>query len=104
MAMNIKSMPLIHNDKVHKSLLKMSKCIHMNIKENIIEINDPEQKSIYVRTILDFIRMITDLCVEKDPEISKFFIDEASQYGKTRGTQTYIPIVVLLEFLKKESI
>ena len=46
--------------------------------------------------------MITELSTNRDPEISKFFIEEASQYGKCRGTQTYLPIQVLLEFLKKE--
>ena len=59
-------------------------------------------KNMYVRTVLEFINMISELSTNKDPEISKFFIEEASQYGKTRGTQTYLPIQVLLEFLKKE--
>ena len=43
-------------------------------------------KNMYVRTVLEFINMISELSTNKDPEISKFFIEEASQYGKTRGT------------------
>lgn len=104
LAKKIRNMPLIHNDKVHRSLLQMAKCIHGYIKNDIIEINDPEERSMYVRTILDFVRMITDLVLDRDPEICKFFIEEQSQLQKTYGTQTYIPIQIVLEFLKKENL
>jgi len=82
----------------------MAKCIHGYIKNDIIEVNDTEERSMYVRTILDFIEMITELVLDRDPEISKFFIEEQSQYSKTSGTQTYLPIQIILEFLKKESV
>ena len=104
LAKKIKNMPLIHNDKVHRSLLQMAKYIHGYIKNDIIEVNDTEERSMYVRTILDFIEMITELVLDRDPEISKFFIEEQSQYSKTSGTQTYLPIQIILEFLKKESV
>lgn len=95
-------MPIIHNDKVHRSLLQMCKCIHGYIKNDIIDINDPDEKSMYVRTIIDFMDMITQLVLNRDSDISKFFIEEQSQYGRNNGTQTYIPIMILLEILKKE--
>lgn len=80
----------------------MTKCINGYIVNDIIDINDADMKNSYVRAILDFTNMITELGTNRDPEISKFFIEEASQFGKCRGTQTYIPIMVLLEFIKKE--
>ena len=95
---------MIHNDKVHRSLLQVTKCMNGFIKNDIIEINDPEESSLYVRTILEYLHMVTQLGINKDSEIARFFIEEASQYGKSRGTQTYVPIYVLLEFLKKEQI
>ena len=98
----IKSMPIIHNDKVHRSLLQMTRCINGFIENDIIDVNDPEMMSTYVRAILEFSNMIAELGTNRDAEISRFFIEEASQYGKSRGTQTYIPVLVLLEFLKKE--
>lgn len=64
----------------------MSKCIHGYIKNDIIEINDQDERSMYVRTILDFVMMITDLVLDRDPEISRFFIEEQSQLQKTSGT------------------
>ena len=54
----------------------MAKCILGYIKNDIIEINDSEERSMYVRTILDFVEMITELVLDRDPEISKFFIEE----------------------------
>ena len=104
MAKQIRNMDIIYNDKVHKSLLQMSKCIHANIKNDIIEINDMDETSMYVRTILDFMNMITDLVLNRNTQISKFFIEEQSMLQKTHGTQTYIPIIIILEFLKKETL
>ena len=86
LATKIKSIPIIHNDKVHRSLLQMTRCIHGQIKNDICDINDHEMKNMYVRTVLEFTNMISELSTNKDAEISKFFIEEASQYGKTRGT------------------
>ena len=43
LAKKIKNMPLIHNDKVHRSLLQMTKCIHGYIKNDFIEINDADE-------------------------------------------------------------
>ena len=82
----IKSMPIIHNDKVHRSLIQMTKCINGFIENDIIDINDPEMMNTYVRAILEFSNMITELGTNRDPEISRFFIDEASHNGKSRGT------------------
>lgn len=48
-------------------------------------------------------QMITDLVINVDSEISKFFIEEAT-HGKNRGTMTYVPVNVLLEILRKEQI
>jgi hypothetical protein len=48
--------------------------------------------------------MITQMSINKDANMSKFFIEEATQSAKTRGTHTYVPISVLLEILKKEQI
>lgn len=48
--------------------------------------------------------MVTRLSLTHDPEVARFFIEEASQMGKFRGTQTYLPLTVLLEFLKKEKV
>lgn len=104
LANSIVSMPIIHSDKMHKSLLQLSKLILEDIKNDHIEVNDPRQVSEIVRAILEFFQMITKHSVEKNPEIAKFFIEEASTYGKSRGTQTYVPIQVLIEFLKKEQI
>ena len=78
LALGIKSMPIIHNDKMHKSLLKVNQLILSHIKENIIEINDPDQKDQKIRTILDFLKMLTDLSLDTNSDISKFFINEAS--------------------------
>ena len=104
LAKKIKNMPLIHNDKVHRSLLQMAKCIHGYIKNDFIEVNDADETNMQVRTCLDFIEMITYLVLDRDPEISKFFIEEQIQYQRSSGTQTYMPILIILEFLKKESI
>ena len=104
LATNIKSMPIIHNDRVHRSLLQLAKCIQHSIKNDIYDINDPDELNQYSRSILDFMRLITDLACNRDPETARFFIEEASQYGRARGTQTYVPLMVLIEYLKKESI
>ena len=48
--------------------------------------NDSEERSMYIRTILDFIEMITELVVDRDPEIARFFIEEQIQYQRTYGT------------------
>ena len=74
----IRSMPIIHNDKVHRSLLQITKCINGYIVNDIIDVNDQEMKDQHVRAILEFTNMITELGTNRDPEISKFFIEEAS--------------------------
>lgn len=48
--------------------------------------------------------MQTELSLNRNAEIAKFFIEEASQFGKSRGTQTYVPLQILLEILRKESV
>lgn len=76
LARKIRNMPLIHNDKVHRSLLQMSKFIHAQIKNDVIEINDPDERNMNIRTILDFVIMLTDLALDRDAEISRLFIEE----------------------------
>lgn len=39
---NIKSTPIIHNDKMHKSLLQVNRLIRDKMKNDMIEVNDPE--------------------------------------------------------------
>lgn len=39
----IKSTPIIHNDKMHKSLLQVNKLIKGYIQNDMIDINDPDQ-------------------------------------------------------------
>lgn len=73
-------------DKVHKSLFQICKCIHSYIREDFIDINDPEADNNKVKIILSFLETITNLSINKDQEISKFFIEESTQYGKFRGT------------------
>lgn len=102
--LEIRSMPIIHNDKMHKSLIQMTKFINQYLANDIIEVNDPHECNLRIRVILDFLQMITDLSLERSPEIAKFFIEEASSFGKSRGTQTYVPIQIILQFLKKEQI
>ena len=79
-------MPIIHNNKMHKSLLQMTKYIHGYIKNDIRNVNDPDQMCQYIRTILEFIHMVTELGINVDPEMAKFFIEEASCFGKSRLT------------------
>jgi len=42
LAQGIRSMPIIHNDKMHKSLLQVNKLILSYIKNDMVEVNDPE--------------------------------------------------------------
>jgi hypothetical protein len=74
------------------------------IKNDNIDVNDPDERNISLRSILDFLHMVTRLSLTHDPEVARFFIEETSQMGKFRGTQTYLPLTVLLEFLKKEKV
>ncbi len=60
LATKIKSIPLIHNDKVHRSLFKVCKCIHSYIKEDIFDINDAEGNSKKIDCIFSFLEMITN--------------------------------------------
>lgn len=46
--------------------------------------------------------MVTHLSLTHDPEVARFFIEETSQFGKFKGTQTYLPLTLLLEIFKKE--
>jgi hypothetical protein len=64
----------------------MTKFIHGYIKNDIKNVNDPEQICSYVRTILEFLNLVTELGLNVDPEMAKFFIEEASVFGKSRGT------------------
>jgi hypothetical protein len=82
----IKSMPIIHNNNMHKSLLQMNRFIFGYLASDIIEINDPDEMNLSLRVILDFLKIITHLGLDVNPEISKFFIEEASNFGKSRGT------------------
>jgi len=101
LASHIQSMPIIHNDKMHKSLLQVNKLILSYIKNDMLDINDPDSLNEQVRTILDFMKMLTHLSLDRNAEIAKFFIEEASQYARSRGTQTYVTQQILLEFFKK---
>jgi hypothetical protein len=77
-------------------LLQICKFFTSHIKNEIIDVNEDEDNlfgSIYVRTILDFVNMITLKALNEDKEIIKFFFDER-----------YLPIILLLEFLKREKI
>ena len=50
------------------------------IQNDMIDINERanDLNSIaYIRSILDFIEMITDLSLNVDPEISKFFLEDS---------------------------
>lgn len=69
----------------------------------------------YLPTILDYVEMITQITINRDKEITKFFIEENSKYvpkwkqnvyaeTNSTGTQTYVPLIVLLEILKREKI
>ena len=53
--LEIKSMPIIHNDKMHKSLIQMTKFINQYLSNDIIEVNDPQECNLRVRVILDFL-------------------------------------------------
>ena len=64
----------------------MNKLIFSYIKNDMVDINDPELNNEQIRTMLEFVKMISVLCLDRNSEISKFFIEEASQYGKSRGT------------------
>jgi hypothetical protein len=56
----------------------MTKFIHGYVSNDILEINDKDESNMYVRTILEYLKTITEMSLNRDPEISKFFIDEAS--------------------------
>lgn len=58
--------------------MQMTKFIHGYVSNDILEINDKDESNMYVRTILEYLKTITDMSLNRDPEISKFFIDEAS--------------------------
>lgn len=45
LATKIKGMPVIHNDKVHRSILQLAKCIEHSIKSDIQDVNDPNELS-----------------------------------------------------------
>lgn len=97
-------MPLIHNSQVHKSLLRIFSCVLVSLRNDVIDINDSAEMNLQVGTILELLEAVTQLSLNRDPEISKFFIEEVNQKGKTRGTHTYVPVQVVLEFLKKEQV
>ena len=42
MMYGIKNTPIIHNDKMHKSLLQVNKLIKGYIQNDMIEVNDPD--------------------------------------------------------------
>lgn len=58
--------------------------------------------------------MVTLTALNRDLEVTKFFVEETSRYlpkwkqnvykELTLGTQTYIPLMILLEFLKREKV
>ena len=87
------------------------------IHNDMIEVNEKpmDANSIsYIRSILDFIEMISDISLNQDPEITKFFLEDSIQKfekkkwasGKKidnkRSPQAFLPLYVLIEFLKKE--
>lgn len=63
--------------------------------------------------VLSFIEMIISTSLNRDPELIKFFIEETTKVPnrfkslisqEARGTQTFIPLKLLIEFLKREQI
>lgn len=74
----IKSMPLIHNGNVHRTLLRICNCIYVSLKNDVYDVNDANEVNLQIGTILDFMETITQLSLNKDPEISKFFIEEST--------------------------
>lgn len=78
MAYNIKSMPIMHNNKMHKALLQVNKLIYSYIKNDLMDINDSEMRNESVRIIIDLMKMQTFLTLNRNSEISKFFIEEVS--------------------------
>ena len=65
----IKCMPIIHNNNMHKSLLQMTRFIYSYLQSDIIEVNDPNEMNMSCRVILDFLRIITYLGLDVNPEI-----------------------------------
>ena len=100
----VRAMPLIHNSQVHKTMLRIFSCILVSLRSDVIDVNDSAEMNLQVGTVLSLLEAVTQLSLNRDPEISKFFIEEVNQAGKTRGTHTYVPVQVILEFLKKESV
>ena len=103
LALNVRGMPIIHNDKVHRALIQLARCIHSFIDQNIFLVNDTkESPAEYSNTVLRYMQMITELSVNRNPDISKFFIEE-KRFGKERGPMTYVPIKIILDYLKQET-
>lgn len=82
----IRTMPLIHNGNMHRSLLRICNCVFISLKNDVWDINDKKGTSTHVDSILEFMETMTQLSLNKDPEISKFFIEESTQKGRFRGT------------------
>lgn len=71
---------MIHNDRVHKQLSQLMKFMGDYIHNDMIEVNEnqTDQNSFpYIQSILDFIEMITDIALDCDPEITKFFLEDS---------------------------
>ena len=56
----------------------MIRNVYNLIKNDNIDVNDPDERNISLRSILDFLQMVTRLSLTHDPEVSRFFIEETS--------------------------
>ena len=73
----------MHNDRIHKQLLKLMKFILDQIQSGSFDVNHTKNDTktmIKVQTILNFVDMVTSTSINRDREITKFFIEENSKY------------------------
>jgi hypothetical protein len=111
----VRSLQIMHNDRVHRQLLQLVKFLSDSISNDIIEVNsssfDVESKR-RVSVLLDFVNMVISTALNSDRELTKFFIEETSKVQEKyraylseedlSGAQTFVPLKLLLEFLKRE--
>ena len=72
---SIKAVPLMHNNRVHAQLVKALQQMGNLIRSNDGKVRDEKGniEELYVKTILEFVEMITDHALDKDREIVKFY-------------------------------
>lgn len=90
---NVKSINLIHNQRIHQHLKSLTILILNIVKRGEINVSEYDAKQLgVIRTILSFLQLIISTSINYDKEITKFFIDEP----------IFIPFEILLEFVKHE--